>query len=376
VDHIKIIKRAGNILWNYRMLWVFGILLALVAGGVGNPGANGSNYQFSGDEAARMDLLPDDLPFDWPRFYALPWMRIAIGVGIGIACLVLVLAVVSTVVRNVVQTSLIRMVDEYEDTGEKVGFKAGWRLGWSRRAFTMWLINLILDVPVALVIIVLLVLAGAPALLWFTRREVLGILGTVAAIGLFFLVILLAIAVGVVITLLKQFFWRRAALEADTVGDSLRGGFGLVKRQLKDVALMWLLMIGIGIIWTIAKIPVAIILVIVFGIVGAIVAAVPGLIVAGIASLFTQGAMPWIIGAIVALPVLMVIISTPLAFLGGLYEAFRSSVWTLTYREARALDRGATAGYAPVLAEELAEPGAQSGLGDAGGADCKGVMSA
>jgi len=35
MDHFKIVKRAGNILWNYRMLWVFGIILALVASGSG-----------------------------------------------------------------------------------------------------------------------------------------------------------------------------------------------------------------------------------------------------------------------------------------------------------------------------------------------------
>ncbi len=29
----KILKRAWHILWNYRVLWIFGILLAITAGG-------------------------------------------------------------------------------------------------------------------------------------------------------------------------------------------------------------------------------------------------------------------------------------------------------------------------------------------------------
>jgi len=345
MDHFKIIKRAFGIVWNYRMLWVFGIILALVAGGNRGFGGNGSGFQFSGDRAGRLGRVPGNLPFGWHRTFsglsaARNWVLIAIGVGFGLACLALILAVVTTVVRNVVRTSLIRMVDEYEDSGEKLSFKQGWCLGWSRRAFKMWLINLILDVPVAVVTIGMNLLAAAPAALWFTRRQVLGIIGTVAAIGLFFLVVLLAIVVGVVIKLLKRFFWRRAAIEDDTVGDSFREGFGLVQRHLGDVALMWLLMVGIGIAWVIAMIPVSIILLILFGALGAIVAALPGLAVAGIASIFTSGATPWIIGAIVALPILMLIISAPFVFLNGLYEAFKSTVWTLTYREVRALDQG------------------------------------
>ena len=237
-------------------------------------------------------------------------------------------------------------------------------MGWSRRAFRMWLINLILDGPLAVVMIVLILMAGAPALLWLTGQEVLGIIGTVGAVGLFFLVILLAIVVGVVITLLQQFFWRRAALEEDTVGDSFRDGFGLVKRHLKDVALMWLLMIGIGLVWAIVMIPVAIVVMLLFGIVGAIIAAVPGLIAVGIASIFTGGATPWIIGAVVAGPVFILIISAPFVFLSGLYEAFKSIVWTLTYREVKALEPGAADDYISVSPsvspsasqEELPEP--------------------
>ena len=37
MDHVKVLKRAWEILWRYRVLWVFGIILALTAGG-GTPG--------------------------------------------------------------------------------------------------------------------------------------------------------------------------------------------------------------------------------------------------------------------------------------------------------------------------------------------------
>ncbi len=51
------------------------------------------------------------------------------------------------------------MVDEYEQTGTKVGFKQGWKLGWNRRAFRMWVIDLVVSLPVIL-------LAGGARLGW------------------------------------------------------------------------------------------------------------------------------------------------------------------------------------------------------------------
>ena len=51
IDIGKILKRAWHILWNYRILWLFGVLLALTSGGGGggNGGGNGgsSNYNFN-----------------------------------------------------------------------------------------------------------------------------------------------------------------------------------------------------------------------------------------------------------------------------------------------------------------------------------------
>ncbi len=65
----------------------------------GSPGHDIGIISLTG-EAARLDLIPENLPFDWPEIYSAPWpprnwVAIAIGVGVGIACLVLILAVVT-----------------------------------------------------------------------------------------------------------------------------------------------------------------------------------------------------------------------------------------------------------------------------------------
>ena len=67
--------------------------------------------------------------------------------------------------------------------------------------------------------------------------------------------------------------------------------------------------------------------------IGLAVGAVPALIVAGLVSLFQGGAMPWILAAVVGVPVMILVASTPIIFLRGLKEAYKSIVWTLVYRE-------------------------------------------
>jgi hypothetical protein len=52
MDAIKILKRAWHIVWNYRALWVFGILLALTAGST-TIGRSTSNYHRNWHRPAR-----------------------------------------------------------------------------------------------------------------------------------------------------------------------------------------------------------------------------------------------------------------------------------------------------------------------------------
>jgi len=105
---------------------------------------------------------------------------------------------------------------------------------------------------------------------------------------------------------------------------------------------MWLIMIGVGIGWaimmllgTILLFPVVILLIIVGGVLGGL----PALLIGGLASLFlVEGAWPWIVGGVVGIPIFILVIGLPWLFLGGMMEVFKSSTWTLTYRELCALE--------------------------------------
>jgi hypothetical protein len=227
------------------------------------------------------------------------------------------------------------MVDDHEETGEQRGVREGFRMGWSRTAFRLFLIKLLTGLPVAVVFIPLFLLALAPLLLWVTKSTFAGVIGTVATVGLFFLILFLSIIVSTVLSLLIKFFWRTCALEELGVIEAISQGFGLVRQHLKDVAIMWLIMVGVQIGLTIVMIagvivllPVILLLIVVGGVLGG----APALLVGGLASLFFEGAVPYILGAVVGLPIFILVMAAPWLFLGGLIEVFKSSVWTLTYR--------------------------------------------
>jgi hypothetical protein len=336
MNHINVLKRAWNNVWGYRALWIFGIILALTAGGARLNGDNPAEYQVNGE-----DLFPGG-EFRMPEISPeIAGGLVAVGLGlIGVVVIligvVVILIIASVVARYIAQTALIRMVDDYEETGEKRSIREGFRLGWSRTAWRLFLINLLVDLPTAVVFTLLFpVPVGLIVLSALSIEEIntaVGVIGIFGGVGLFLLTFFLAIVVGAALSLLKHFFHRACALEELGVTESIRQGFGIVRRHLADVGLMWLLMIGLGLAWILLMIPVTILLLLL-----GLLLVGPALVIGGLATLLGGPAM-WIIAAVLGIPILMLAVAAPRLFVGGLAEVFRSNVWTLTYREVRALE--------------------------------------
>jgi len=331
MDHLKVFKRALETTWRYRVLWVFGILIALVTPRGGGGGGGNASVPGNGD-LGRLDLVPE-LPPISPQVVS-SIIAVGVAVAVGLACMVLLMVVVTTVLRYLSHTALIRLVDHHEETGERQGVRQGFRLGWSRSALHLFLIDLLIGVPTAVVFILLFLLALFPLLLWATGSQIAGILGTVAVVGLVLMVVLLLIIVTAVLTLLTHFFQRACVLRQLGVFDSIGQGFGLVRRHPKDVAIMWLIMIGAGLAWLLIMVP----LMILFVLLALALGGVPALVMGGLASLALNGALPWILAGAIALPIFILVTAIPAIFLSGLYEVFRSTAWTLTYRELGGLE--------------------------------------
>jgi hypothetical protein len=356
IDIGKILKRAWHVLWNYKMLWVFGLLLAFTAGS-GGGGNSGTGYRFNADERwnnpsnyhSNYQPGPEMQRFiSWFEANVVPVLEhpgehvaTYIWIGVGFLLFILLVSAIHALIRYPAETAVLRMVDEHEQSGTRVGFKQGWKLGWNKRAFRLWLLDLILGLPAFLFVLLLL---GAITLLIVTAvndgSEAI-IMGSVTAIlcaGLFFFALgLFMVFVG----LLREFFARAIALEEASLGNAFRNGWRSFKANWKSAALMWLVMLGIGFGFGIAAMIAFFLLIpayLITGLAGLIVAALPGAIAYGITSLFAGSILSWVVAAIVALPIFFTILFSPISFVSGLYIIFSSTVWTLAWREMKVLE--------------------------------------
>ena len=344
MDHARVLKRSWEILWRYRVLWVFGVIVLLcAAGSTGNPTINPGGGD--GYEEANVPPWVGEWPLEGEPFAEVmpqivaAWATVAgviLAIIAALCCLAVVLTIAKVIFLYVAETALIRMVDDYEETGEKRGVREGFRLGWSRTALRLFVIDLLTRVPGFVTLFVLLLLGAAIAGILFLVRDgvVLKVIGAIAGIGVGFLVILASIVISLAISLVRPLIFRVCALEERGVIESFRVGFDFIKAHLADTVIMWLIMIGVQIGWAIVMIPVVLFLLLVGGVLGGIA----GLSVGGLSSLVFEGAIPWIAGFGVGIPIFILIVAAPSVFLGGLAEVFKSSVWTLTYRELRALE--------------------------------------
>jgi hypothetical protein len=341
MDHINILKRAWQILLGCKPLWFFGFLLALTTA------SSSWMFMFPGgdDPSARYTFsfsLPDGTIVRIPGENQLQWeggvpeevVQWLITIGITLLCVVVALIVLRLIVRYLSETALIRMVNEYERAGEMCNVGQGLRLGFSLYAVRFFLIDLVIVGCAVLVFILLFAVSIAPFFLWMTEITALGIIGTVAGIGLFFLFIFLAIVVGAALNLLRDFIKRACAVEDLGVFAAMARGFVLVKRHVRDVGLMWLLMLGIRLGWPIVIFPVALLLISI----GLLIAGGIGLLVSGLAGLAFAGNVSAILAGLFGFVVFMLIVGLPLAFLTGLRDTYVSSNWTLTYRDVLALE--------------------------------------
>jgi hypothetical protein len=369
----KILTQSWNLAWRHRALWLFGAILALTTvNGIYvafNPGwdtqgeriaiqlYDGSTIYLPGPDTT-IDLRDldgtlvqiDDADLaELRRFFAgeltddwIPRGVWAILIALGV--IAASMAIVGFIARYVAEAALIRMVDEGQETGEKPGIRRGLRLGFSRSAWRIFLIDILLNLPVLLVLGLGFVLALLPLVLWAMGSAAASITGTLLTASGLFLIIFLSVIVSAVLSLFAQVMRRACALEGLGIFDSIGRGLGMVRRHFKEVALIWLVWIGTRLAWMIVSIPVIIILspiLLLFLIAGVAVGAIPALLVGGLLTTTLAAPFAWAVGALAGLPVFLLVTLAPMLFVSGLVEVFKSSTWTLAYRELRALELAA-----------------------------------
>jgi hypothetical protein len=369
MDYGQVLKRAWHMVTRYRALWIFGIVLGLVTfswelallgdddgerdypQGIVITTLDGETFydalqrtiQEELDEAEKeITIALRELDRLFVTEFGRRFVVDAVTVLAVLAAAFVVTLIVNKFARYVSEAALIRMVGDYEDTGERLGVWQGLRLGLSRTAWRLFLIDLAVDIPAILAFMMLFALAFAPVVLGITGNTPATIIvGSLLTGGLFVAGIALAIVAGTLLSLLKRFFRQACALESLGVFASIRRGWAVVRRKPVDVLVMWLIMLGIGLGWAVVialSFVVLLPLLILFIALGGVAGALPAYLVYLLSSLFIEGALPVVLAVIVGLPIFILVMLAPWWCLGGLMEVFKSSAWTLTYRQLRAVE--------------------------------------
>jgi hypothetical protein len=387
---LKTLKQAFRLTWRYRALWLFGAILALTTLSVVWPWWDqqktdeqikikftrdftirlpGGGFTIDFSSPGKIDLLLDSgqSPSELRDLEAFltevipPNIRLIL---IETAIILVVLLVLGTAARYVAETAMIRMVDDIEDSGRMLSLRGGFGLGWSLRAGRLFLVDLSVCLLGALIFTLIFGIALLPLLLIIMRSTPAILIGAAGTIGLLVVAGYLLFLGGVLLSLVMQPVKRACVLDNLGMIASIRKGFQVVRSHLKEVLSVWLTWIVVRIMWIpvsfVAMILISPVLIISL-LLGGVVGGAAGLLVGGLASLFAEGAAPWVMGALIGLPILLLVAISPMLFLGGLVQVFLSNLWTLTYRNLQSKEAPARR---PLSATQAVFPGMVNGVAD------------
>lgn len=311
MDYGKILSRAWEITWRWKILWILGFLAALGRGG------GGGNASYTTDSG------------DWGKTYTSPQIPPEwIGIIVAVLCLALIIGIAVWVVSVISRGGLIAGVQQVEDEGS-TSLGQAWRVGASR-FWTLFGIGILAALPLILMLIagvVMLVtmIAGGVALADVAEGQVAGVVipalfcGGALCCG--------AIILAVILQQIRIYAERAAILEGLGWIDAFVRGWEVLRANIGPTIVLWLIFFAIGLILAIL-----------------IFLVLLALFVPFIAVVATVEPGAWMIapaccGGLVTLIVV--------ALLSAIVETFSSATWTLAYRDMAGL--AAQAAAEPVL---------------------------
>jgi len=226
-------------------------------------------------------------------------------------------------------------------SGKRLNVWGGLRRGFSRRAGRLFLLDLMIGLVAAVVTTIAFGLAVAPVMLAIGMHDAILITAGMGTVGLLVLAFFVWLAANAVLSVILQPIRRACALEEQSLPASIRQGVVLTKHHLSEVLPLWLVWMSIRLIWIPLIVPVVILFVPFLMLtipLGVAMGGFPAALVAGFTALFMDGATPWILGLMAGLPIFIVVMFSPILFVNGLVEIYLSSIWTLAYRNLKAME--------------------------------------
>jgi hypothetical protein len=297
MDFGGILKRSWEITWRYKILWLFGLL----AGGAGSGGGGfntTSNYSFGENDFGDTDFAEFEAVGRWLEQYVV--------LLIGLAVLLVIIAIALLVISIAAKGGLIHLANAAE---ERRSLKAGdgWSVGfanWGR----LFLIGLVLGLPLVIVLVIFSVVAIVPLVMGMSGGggETAG-LAVVGFCGAFVIGMGVMLVLALVIGVLDALASRHAVIDGERAMRSIGLAWTELRSRFKDIALMWLVMFGVGIA---------------YGIVVGVVAMIAGV---AIAFAFLGGA--WPVALFLGFMLFLVMLAPT-----AIYSTFHSVAWTVFFR--------------------------------------------
>jgi hypothetical protein len=289
MDFGYVLKRAWEIIWKFKILWIFGILAS--CGQASGSSSSNSGYRFSGNDVSpRIQEFFNQNP-------GLTTTLIILGI-----ILAIVLVILAILLGTVGRVGLIRGTVKAEQGADRLTFGELWRDGLTYfwRVFGL---NLLLWVIIVIAIILL---------------SLLGIILAIGTLGIFLvcLIPLLCLIVPIMwfISIIVEQANVALVVENLSITQAIERGWKVVRDNVGNMILMGLILIvGVSLIGGfVIGLPI-------------LVVAIPA--VAGIATGTSDAVRNGLI-----LSGLFFIIYLPLLLLfSGILRAYISSAWTLTY---------------------------------------------
>jgi hypothetical protein len=295
MDYGDILKRAWNVTWRYKALWVLGLFVG------------GASYSNSRTSTTTSPLTSGGTASVQSFLAQWGWL-IALGVLVGLV-IGLAIAVVALAARG----GLIHLVNEAEE-GRPVKLGAGWRAGFSKW-WRLFGVSFLVALPLLIIVLIIVAVVGVSAFSAFgaysaggsTRTLLSTLAGPLAgSVCLVLVLAIIAAILGVILGVVSELALRYVMLQDRRVMESLKQGWSDLWSR-RGAFLMFLVMLGVGI-------GVAI----VFGIVGAILSA-PALVISGTGVVGVGGSLLGLVALIMLVP-------------SAIYGTFVEAAWTIFFR--------------------------------------------
>ena len=307
MDYFGILRRAWELTWKYKALWVLG-LFAMSGGGSSAPGS-GSGYRFGSSDGF------NGMPYAEEFRRAADWFEANAAVLITVAAFAALFGLVYFILSIAARGGLVHAVNEAEE-GRPVALRDSWSVGFRHWGRT-FMVGFVAFLPLLVIAIVLIaaivpvfvvtsvgsgVLSGTESI---DPGRIAATGGTLLCCGLPLFVLLMAV-LGVILSIVMELAIRYGVLYDMTFGKALTQGWKDVWAK-RGAVVMWLVMLLPAIAYGI--------------IVGAILlgALLPAVLV------LREGSFA---PALIVAGVVMLVLLVP----GAIYGTFVSSAWTVFFR--------------------------------------------